>query len=176
MTGKTHALIGASSVWALTLIPGAVTTYNVGPLCVLATFGALLPDLDAGASTIRSLKVGSFRPFDAIGFAAYRTWGHRALLHSPAGLIAFAGLCVPVGLLWGAVPAAALWLGYASHLAGDACTRTGIPGWPNRTDRRLYLLPPGRRLVTGSFHEEILIPIFAILVLVLLFSHFPLYR
>jgi len=173
MMGRTHALLGAGSIWLLSAVPGAVTNANVAPLCAIAAFGALLPDLDAGESMIRSLRVGGFRPFAPIGFVAHRQWGHRALLHSPAGLVAFAGLCIPVGLLWGPLPAVALGLGYASHLAGDACTRTGIPGWPNRPDRRFFLLPPRSRLVTGSTAEECLVPLLAVAILLLLLSHYP---
>lgn len=173
MMGRTHALLGAGSIWLLSAVSGAVTNANVAPLCAIAAFGALLPDLDASQSMVRSLKVGSVRPFAALGFVAHRQWGHRALLHSPVGLVAFAGLCVPVGLLCRPLPAAALWLGYASHLAGDACTRTGIPGWPNRPDRKIFLLPPRFRLVTGSPAEERMVPLFAVAVLLLLLSHYP---
>lgn len=173
MMWRTHALLGVASLWLLAPFPGAVTPANVGSLCALAAFGALLPDLDAGESKIRSVRVAGIRPFAPIGFVANRTWGHRALLHSPVGLLAFAAMCVPVALWWGAMPAIALWLGYASHLAGDACTRTGIPGWPNRGDRRIYLLPQSARLVTGSNAEERLLPLLAMPVLLLLLSRFP---
>jgi len=174
MMGRTHALLGMASLWLLAPIPDLVTPGNVGAMCALAAFGALLPDLDAGASTIRALKVGKLRPFRSVAYVAHRTWGHRALLHSPIGLLAFGGLCVPVGLLWGVPLALALFLGYASHLAGDACTRTGIPGWPNRPDRRLHLLPASFRLVTGSLAEEALLPLLALPVVLLVLTRFPL--
>ena len=173
MMGRTHALLGMASLWLLAPVPSVITPGNVGALCALAAFGALLPDLDANSSTVRALKVGKIRPFAPIAFVAHRTWGHRALLHSPAGLLAFGGLCVPVGLLWGAPLALALFLGYASHLAGDACTRTGIPGWPNRPDRRLFLLPGPLRLVTGSSAEEALLPLLALPVALLVLTRFP---
>lgn len=173
MMWRTHALLGVCALWALAPFPGAVTSYNVGPLCALAAFGALLPDLDADRSKVRSLQVMGIRPFVPIALLAHRAWGHRALLHSPLGLLLFGGLCVPVALLWGWLPALALWLGYASHLAGDACTKTGIPSWPNRAEKRLYLLPARYRFVTGSWAEEALLPLLALPVALLLLSRFP---
>lgn len=173
MTGRTHALLGMASLWLLVPVPGLVTPGNAGALCAVAAFGALLPDLDASASTIRSLRVGRVRPFAPVGFVANRAWGHRTLLHSPAGLAAFGALCVPAGLLWGLPLALALFLGYASHLAGDACTRTGIPGWPNRPDRRMHLLPARLRFVTGSLAEDALLPLLALAVFLLVMTRLP---
>ena len=127
MMGRTHAFLGVSSLWLLAPFPDALTPQTVAPLCALAAFGALLPDLDAAESTIKSLRIGGIRPFAPLSVLAYRTWGHRGLLHSPLGLLLFGLVCVPVGVLWGVWPALALWLGYASHLAGDACHPHGHP-------------------------------------------------
>lgn len=173
MMWRTHVFLGVNALWLLAPLPGAITSNTVAPLCALAAFGALLPDLDAQESKIKSLSWGGVRPFAPVAFLAYRTWGHRAFLHSPLGLLVFAGVCVPIGLNWGLLPALALWLGYASHLAGDALTRTGIPGWPNRGDRRWYLLPERYRFVTGSAGEEALLPLLALPIVVLLLSRFP---
>jgi membrane-bound metal-dependent hydrolase YbcI (DUF457 family) len=173
MMWRTHVLLGLCSLWLLNPFPHALTSDNLGPLCALAAFGALLPDLDAGESKVKSLKVLGLRPFVPFALAAHRSWGHRGLLHSPLGLLLFAGICLPIGFVWGAVPAVALWLGYASHLTGDACTRTGIPSWPNRATPRLHLLPIRWRLTTGSFAEEALLPFLALPVLLLLLMHFP---
>jgi len=61
-------------------------------------------------------------------------------------------------------------LGYGSHLAGDACTKSGIPLlYPD--PRRLHLLPRPLRLTTGSQAEDALLPLLAVSVLVLLLSH-----
>ena len=174
MMGRTHAFLGASSLWLLSGVPGALTPQTVVPLAALAAFGALLPDLDASESTVKSLRIGSLRPFAPLSTLAYRTWGHRGLLHSPVGLLLFALVCVPIGLLWGVLPALALWLGYASHLAGDACTRTGIPAWPNRADRRWWLLPRHARIITGSLEEEIVLALVAVSTLLLILSRLPL--
>ena len=173
MMWRTHTLMGVCSLWLLAPFPSVLTSDNIGPLCALAAFGALLPDLDAGESKIKSLSWGGIRPFAPFAYLAHRTWGHRALLHSPLGLLLFGLVCVPIALYFGILPALALWLGYASHLAGDAMTKTGIPSWPNRQDRRLYLLPAGRRFVTGSWAEDALLPLLALPVVVLLLSRFP---
>lgn len=174
MMGRTHAFLGASSLWLLSPFPGALTPETVVPLCALACLGALLPDLDAGESLVKSLRIGSLRPFAPLSNLAYRTWGHRGLLHSPAGLLLFWLICIPIGLLWGLWPALALWIGYASHLAGDACTRTGIPAWPNRSDHRWWLVPREARIVTGSQEEEIIFALLAISTLLLVLASLPL--
>jgi inner membrane protein len=44
--------------------------------------------------------------------------------------------------------------GYLSHLAGDGCTRAGIPLVPS-TAARLHLLPPLLRIRTGSVGETV---------------------
>lgn len=64
---------------------------------------------------------------------------------------------------------AALSLGYASHLAGDACTRTGIPlFYPQR--KNYHLLPIRIRVVTGSEYEELFFVVFAMLNICLLMA------
>lgn len=173
MMWRTHALFGACSLWLLALIPNMVTPDTVGPLCALAAFGALLPDLDAEASKVRSLSVGGLRPFAPVSALAHRAWGHRGFLHSPLALLLLGGGATTVGLAWAWPPALALWLGYASHLAADACTRSGIPGWLNRPDRRIWLLPPGWRFATGSAAEDLLLPFLALGTLLLILAHYP---
>ena len=109
-----------------------------------------------------------YAPFSLPALVLHRAFGHRGLLHSALGLGLF-GLLValPLSFWWDWPPSLALGLGYASHLAADACTRTGIPlFYPNR--RRLFLLPPLLRFVTGSPAEEALLPLLALPVLLLL--------
>ncbi len=173
MMWRTHALLGVNSLWLLSPFPTALSADHLGPLCALAAFGALLPDLDASESKIKSLPVFGLHPFVLPASLAHRTWGHRGLLHSPVGLLLFGGVCLSIGLTWGALPAVALWLGYASHLVGDACTKSGIPSWLNRQDKRLHLLPARFRLVTGSAAEKALLPLLALPVLLLLLSRLP---
>jgi inner membrane protein len=102
--------------------------------------------------------------------ALHQALGHRGLLHSAAGLALLAVLvALPLGLWLGWQPAAALVLGYASHLALDASTRSGIPlCYPDRTRR--FLLPPYLRVTTGSPEEEAVFLTLALLAFALFFA------
>ena len=66
-------------------------------------------------------------------------------------------------------------LGYASHLAADASTKSGLPllyvPWFYPHKKRYHLLPPSLRFTTGSQAEEVLFPLLALLILLLLLSH-----
>ena len=78
-----------------------------------------------------------------------------------------------LGLAFGAgLFGLALWLGYASHLTLDACTKTGIPKWPDAG--RYWLLPPALRFVTGSEAEDRLFLVLGCLVIALCLLHLPL--
>lgn len=65
--------------------------------------------------------------------------------------------------------AAALWLGYGSHILADAATKTGVPGL--RMSSRWYLLPKSWRILTGSPAEDALLPVLAASVIYLLLSN-----
>jgi inner membrane protein len=171
MTWRTHALAGISALWLLEPLPHTLTTANIAPLAVIAAFGALLPDLDASQSKIQTLMVGGIQPFRPIGRVVHSTLGHRGPMHSLFGLGAMAVVSFILGLRVGYLPAVALWLGYASHLAADACTRSGIPLFGGT--RRIHLLPKPLRFVTGSAAEDILMPFLAAAVLLLLLAHYP---
>jgi len=131
---------------------------------VIAALAALLPDLDAPRSKIRSLALGPFRPLDPLGDLLHGAWGHRGPLHSLPGLGVFGLLgALPLALPWGWVYGAAAFLGYASHLALDAMTRHGVPLLPARGKdgrwglrHRRHLLPRPLRFVTGSAAEDVL--------------------
>ena len=171
MRWHTHVLTGITSLWLLEAVPGAVQPESVAILAGLAAFGALLPDLDAAESKIRSLSVAGVRPFAPFADAANSAWGHRGVLHSPAVLLPLAVILSPLALWWGWPASAALWLGYASHLVADAATKTGIPRWPGKG--RLFLLPKDWRISTGSKAEDTLLPLLAFAVVVLLLKHMP---
>ncbi len=159
MLSRTHILIGVSTLWGLAVIPDALTRDNVALLAGVATFGALLPDLDAVESKIKSLSIKGVRPFAPFADMANQVWGHRGFLHSPLAL-GLLGLVLIPSIWWldWQVPFA-LWLGYGSHLMADACTRTGIPGVP--FTKRIFLLPKRWRILTGSSAEELLFPFLA---------------
>ncbi|HEY3412820.1 MAG TPA: restriction endonuclease [Armatimonadota bacterium] len=169
MMFRTHAMLAVSSLWLMQVVPPGIGPATAGTVSVTAVFGAMLPDLDASESVIRSIGIGGVRPFDPMGYAAHSAWGHRGPLHSTYGLAAI----LVAGLLavpwWGWQPSAALWIGYASHLAADACTRSGIPFLPWRK-RRFHLLPKNLRLLTGSQAEDLLLAVLAVAAMALLFS------
>ncbi len=169
MRWHTHALCGIASLWLLAPLPQSPTV-DYGVLSACAAFGALLPDLDAAESKIKHLPVGTVAPFALPAQLLYRTLGHRGLLHSLWGLAAFAVLALPVAWLWDWRPWAAVTLGYASHLAADACTKSGIPlFYPRR--QRYSPLPRPWRITTGSLAEDMLFPFLAAAVLLLLLTH-----
>lgn len=172
MMFRTHALVAVSSLWLLQTVPPGITAENVGYLSVIAVFGAMLPDLDAAESTIRSLSMGGIRPFALLSTIVHRTFGHRGLLHSLVAVAAIGVAAIFLARWWGWQPSAALWLGYASHLTADACTRSGIPLIPGRA-QRLHLLPATLRFVTGSVAEDVLLPFLAAAVLLLLLTRAP---
>ena len=157
----------------------AVTGQAIGSLAVIAAGAALVPDLDAQRSKIRSLALGPVKPLDSLGALFYGAWGHRGPLHSLPGLAAFGLIAaLPLALRWGGEYGAAALIGYGSHLALDAMTRYGVPLLPSRGRdgrwgfrRRRHLLPPRWRFVTGSAAEDVLQAVLFGLALLLLLDN-----
>lgn len=174
MMGRSHALAGVASLWLLAAVPGGLSGSGpldgISVLAAIAAFGALLPDLDASRSKLSAWEVAGVRPLVPLSAMVHRAWGHRGPLHSLYGLILVAGVGGMLIPIWGWRPASALLLGYASHLAADACTRTGIPFLPWRK-RRCWLLPPWLRISTGSPAEDALLPLLAVTALSVLLVH-----
>jgi len=168
-------MAGISTLWLVqpVLLSSASGNFsNMGLLAALATFGALVPDLDAGKSKIKYLRVGALQPFVPVSALFHRTLGHRGLLHSLLGWGIFAALTLPLALWWGWLPALALILGYGSHLATDAATKSGIP-WLYPKRRRYHLMPKSLRLTTGSAAEDAVFALFAMCALLLLLRQLP---
>ncbi|MCX6379877.1 MAG: restriction endonuclease [Armatimonadetes bacterium] len=159
MLARTHILIGLSTLWGVSLIPYGVTAENLPLLAAITILGALLPDLDAVESKIKSFSIKGVQPFALFADSANKMWGHRGFLHSLPALCLLGGGILPLAFLVGWQIPLCLWLGYASHLMADACTRTGIPGAP--FTKRFFLLPYKWRVVTGSSYEEALYPFLA---------------
>ena len=169
--GRTHILIGISSLWLLRLMPDVLTSDAVAPLVACAALGSLLPDLDAPSSMVKHLSVARIQPFAPVATILSRDLGHRGATHSLLGWLVFAILTFLLAL-WQPTLWLALVLGYGSHLAADACTKSGIPLLhPRKT--RYHLLPRSLRLTTGSLAEEALMPLVAVNILFLLFSIYP---
>jgi inner membrane protein len=132
MTWSTHALLGISTLWLLAPLPPEIISYDMGSLAAVAALGALLPDLDASQSKIKHLKLlgTPFKPFLLPSQIIHHSDRHRGLLHSLCGLGAFSLILLPFSAHTGWQFWLALVLGYGSHLAGDACTRSGVPLLP----------------------------------------------
>lgn len=171
MTWPTHALLGINSLWLLAPLPPELLGYDLGTLAACAAFGALLPDLDASESKIKHLKIlgTGFKPFLLPAQFVSRTDQHRGLLHSLWGLGFITFITAP-SLFWiGWAPVVALLLGYASHLLGDAATKSGIRLlYPSKV--RFHALPSSLRVTTGSFAEEAMLPLLALGVFLLMFT------
>ncbi len=127
MTWPTHALIGIHSLWLRAPLPPEFLGYDLGTLAACAALGALLPDLDASESKIKHLKLlgTNFKPFLLPAQVVHRTDQHRGLLHSLWGLGLAILVVAPAAFWMGWASVAALLLGYASHLLGDAATKSG---------------------------------------------------
>ena len=156
---RTHVTGGVAMLWLLAPLPQFASTDTMVLACMAAGLGALMPDLDATNSKIRNLGSGGIYPFAPVAVHMNREYRHRGALHSPLGLLTFGMICLLLALYGAGLPAFALWLGYVSHLALDACTVSGIPFEPLR--KRLYLLPKRLRVVTNSPYEEIVFAITA---------------
>lgn len=123
----THAAIGASVTWCLLPFMPADGTLSISVVLACCVVGALTPDLDASESKIKHIKVLGIEPLVPVAVGLNREFGHRGALRSARGWAVWTLLIMPLAWWVGWLPIAALSLGYASHLAGDACTRTGIP-------------------------------------------------
>ncbi len=168
MMGRTHLLLGINALWLLEV--GPLPSPDRFVLAVAgAALGSLLPDLDARASLLQTIRIGGVAPLVLPARLLNHLFGHRGALHSLLALGVLALLALPLlgiePLLW-----LGLLLGYASHLIGDACTRHGIPlFFPSRT--RVHLLPRPFRLSTGSLAEDALLVLLALGCLTLLLRH-----
>jgi membrane-bound metal-dependent hydrolase YbcI (DUF457 family) len=177
MQWKTHMVIGLSSLWLVELVPPGLEMEHFPLMVGAAAFGSLLPDLDAAESKIKHLSFAGIKPFFLPARAIYRDFGHRGFLHSGSALALLGLFAIPLVYWLGWQTGVALVLGYGSHLAADACTRSGIP-WLyvpllHPSKKRYHLLPPRYRFVTGSEAEGVLLPFIAVLILILLLRHLP---
>lgn len=172
MLWRTHFLAGVNSLWLLYPLPGVLTAQTL-PLSVgMVALGSLLPDLDAFESKVKNLGAFGITPFAPISRIAFRSLGHRGILHSPFSLIPVAVIAAFLSIWIGVVPGISLILGYGSHLVMDALTRSGISLLPF-SEKRLYLLPPHLRFITGSVQEDALMLVLGLLAMLLLLHFLP---
>jgi membrane-bound metal-dependent hydrolase YbcI (DUF457 family) len=94
---------------------------------------------------------------------------HRGFTHELRGMFLFTGLVMGVtaalawtlhtpvvGIVSTMLLVGAVWmLGYLTHLLADAATRAGIPLFGE--DHKFHLLPPGRRVRTGTVLDTVLL-------------------
>jgi inner membrane protein len=170
MMWHTHAAIGASTAWLFTPFLPLDGSVNVAVLMAYCVVGATVPDLDAVESKIKHVKVMSIKPLVPVSIVINRGFGHRGLLHSLWGWVGWTLLVLPLSMVIGWLSVAALSLGYASHLAGDACTRSGISLLYPKRDR-FHLFPQRWCVITGSEYEEIFFSLFALSTVAILLEH-----
>ncbi len=162
MLGRTHALIGG--MLTLSLAGPFVPRDSLAPVLMCGALGALLPDLDSPRSLLTAWQIAGVSPLQPLARVINRTFGHRGALHSFLGWgIASVGFIALSAIpFWNIAASFALSLGYLSHLAADASTKTGIPFlYPRRT--RYRLLPKPLCFSTGSFAEEVLFTLLLLL-------------
>lgn len=166
-------MMGASGIWLLMPLVFTDDHSMAAVLMTLAMVGALVPDLDAVESKIEYVKVIGIKPLVPVSRAINRAYGHRGPLHSLWGWLGWSILILPTSVFFGWLPTTALSLGYASHLPGDSCTRTGILLlFPKR--KSFHLLPVKWRVVTGTALEELFFVAFALISLTLLLRNLSL--
>jgi len=150
MMALTHVAIGTLGYAGLATLFGAEVS---PPVLGAAALGSLLPDVDT--------------PSSRAGFCVYplavwleKKFGHRTVTHSITGVGVCALLFSPLLLFgWGHLPFMALVCGFALHLSGDACTKSGIPlMWPRR-ERWVFPGDAKFRLKTGSAAEWVVLAI-----------------
>lgn len=162
MRGPTHALFGLTTLAAVNAATGFIQPHPVaglptGPaLCLAAaTLGALLPDLDAEESTLKS-ELGFVGDLVGGGISLLGI-GHRGLTHSGLAVVVVFALSGALGWYFGWIDVGlALGIGYASHiLLADALTISGVPLlWPGQG--RFHLLPRRLCIRTGGPAEALI--------------------
>jgi inner membrane protein len=161
----THELVGVS------LAVAAGRVLEAGPLemaglAAAALFGSRLPDVDQFSARVHRRTplerrtrlgrvAGAVLRLPLVLFAlvvSHRTVTHSALACAAAAALA-ALVASPAGPGVALVIAGGVAIGYASHVAADACTPAGVTLWAPLSRRRAWLLPRGARIRTGSWSE-----------------------
>jgi inner membrane protein len=142
MQADSHAIIGLGVAVGLATASNVQSPALFVGILAASVVGALLPDIDHVNSRISR----------RVPILAWPFWGlrHRGLTHS---ILACLGLMLLLAWLrlpvWGA---AAMMLGYGSHLFADMLTKSGVQLlWPIRW--RVQLLPEPLAIRTGSLVE-----------------------
>jgi inner membrane protein len=163
MTWRTHVMGGLASLWIMQILPFGVDSTALALSAIFSVLGSLLPDLDARESKLSNVQILGVTPLKPVASLLYKRLGHRGAMHSALALIVLSILVgVPLGLFLSPFAGLGLALGYLSHLLLDASTKSGIPlYWPDSD--RVHVLPKKLRFVTGSFAEDILFFLLALI-------------
>lgn len=132
---KTHIIFGVS----LTLLSAkfGIIDYSI-PNLVLGALGSLLPDIDHPKSVIGSRLL-------PISYPISKIFGHRGITHSLFAIILM--MIAIQHYAHSASWAAALAIGYLSHLLGDMMTPSGVPlFYPSR---KKFRFPIGFKTNSG---------------------------
>ena len=153
MMAITHTALGVLTyAVAVVLTGGKPEASALGA----AALGSLLPDIDTPNSRIGWVVWPLARWIEG-------RFGHRTITHSVVGVGLCAAVCAPALFFpnWRPLFVAIL-VGYAMHLLGDACTKSGVPlAWPRREQ---FVFPGNRdfRLRTGSGAEFVVLALLLI--------------
>src|SRR4051812_15662371 len=167
MRSATHDIAGIALALAAARVLDVAAPESIG-LAAGALVGSRLPDIDQpGARVHRPTLLERHSVVVGTAGAALRLPGHvfavlvrhRGITHSALACALVAGSAAlvahgagPAGL----VVAAGIGLGYAAHLAADACTPGGVTLWAPLSRRRVWLFPRRLRIKTGSLPEALL--------------------
>ena len=158
MMGRTHWVIGGASWLGTVALTGS--TFHLGWVAIaggfaIASVSALEPDIDSK----NSLASKMFGPISQAASYVVRTLfgGHRKITHSLLGfgLVALVLLALvhwlPVIPIW---IAAAVLIGWASHVLADMTTKVGCPLlWPiNMHNYGLHLVTTGKNAERYFIH------------------------
>lgn len=162
MKSLTHEAVGGAATLAACAAVDSGGLVATGAFCA-SLLGSRLPDIDQRGARIhrrtqferRSITValagGVLRlPMTIFAALAKHRGATHWLLSGAAATIVLAaaagaispGLTLPVAIGTGC--------GYSAHLLADACTPHGAPLLGPFSTRRVHLLPPGHRMVTGG--------------------------
>jgi membrane-bound metal-dependent hydrolase YbcI (DUF457 family) len=169
VTNRTHEAIGGAVTLAVCAAVESGAAVATGAFCV-SLLGSRLPDADQLGTRIhrrtrlerRSLSAalagGVLRlPMTIFACLAKHRGASHWLLSSAAAAIV---LAAAAGAVWAPLaPPVAIGTGcgYAAHLLTDACTPRGAPLLGPVSVRRVHLLPPGHRVVTGGRGEALML-------------------
>lgn len=153
MTAATHVIVALASVGLECSFTGLAPSLCSLPFIVL---GSLAPDIDNQGAIVRwsfwlrpwvgkTMARGIEAPVLALSGVIRSVFGHRGFLHTPiaCALLFAAGTVLDyewlIHFAWG----------YATHIAADCCTVSGVPLLGPFSKRRVSILP----IRTGSVGE-----------------------